>query len=117
MSIPNASDDGGGAADHIAHCAFGATPDAGVANATAKTPYSPYAARKYPTQPFFGDTHLHTSFSMDAGAFGARLTPTDAYVFAKGDEVMASSGQPAKLARPSISSLSLTTPTAWASFR
>ena len=37
---------------------------------------------------------------MDAGAFGARLAPRDAYRFAKGEEVMASSGQPAKLARP-----------------
>ncbi len=35
--------------------------------------YSPYADRDFPTRPFFGDTHLHTSFSMDAGAFGARL--------------------------------------------
>ncbi|HSR91723.1 MAG TPA: DUF3604 domain-containing protein, partial [Gemmatimonadales bacterium] len=39
----------------------------------AKPPYSPYAGRNYPTRPLFGDTHLHTSFSMDAGAFGARL--------------------------------------------
>ena len=37
---------------------------------------------------------------MDAGAFGARLTPADAYRFAKGEEVMASSGQAAKLSRP-----------------
>src|ERR1043165_967862 len=35
-----------------------------------KPPYSPYAGRNFPTRPFFGDTHLHTSFSMDAGAFG-----------------------------------------------
>ncbi|WP_455241515.1 DUF3604 domain-containing protein, partial [Petrachloros mirabilis] len=40
-----------------------------------KPSYSPYAGRNFPTRPFFGDTHLHTSFSMDAGAFGARLTP------------------------------------------
>src|SRR4029079_9688504 len=45
----------------------------------AKPPYSPYAGRNFPTRPFFGDTHLHTSFSMDAGAFGCRLTPQDAY--------------------------------------
>jgi hypothetical protein len=44
-----------------------------------KPPYSPYAGRNFPTRPFFGDTHLHTSFSMDAGAFGARLGPKDAY--------------------------------------
>src|SRR6476646_5066654 len=66
----------------------------------AKRAYSPYAGRNFPTRPLFGDTHLHTSFSMDAGAFGARLGPRDAYRFAKGEEVMASSGQLAKLSRP-----------------
>jgi|RhiMetdeSRZDD1v2_1073273.scaffolds.fasta_scaffold24216_3 uncharacterized protein DUF3604 len=65
-----------------------------------KAPYSPYAGRNFPTRPFFGDTHTHTSFSMDAGAFGARLGPKDAYRFAKGEEVTASSGQRAKLSRP-----------------
>src|SRR5258705_5470513 len=65
-----------------------------------KPPYSPYAGRNFPTRPYFGDTHTHTSYSMDAGAFGARLGPRDAYRFAKGEEVMASSGQLAKLSRP-----------------
>jgi hypothetical protein len=65
-----------------------------------KRPYSPYADRNFPTRPYFGDTHLHTSFSMDAGAFGARLTPRDAYRFARGEQVTASSGQPVKLSRP-----------------
>ena len=32
--------------------------------------YSRYSGRDFPTWPLFGDTHLHTSFSMDAGAFG-----------------------------------------------
>jgi hypothetical protein len=68
--------------------------------ALPKPPYSPYVDRAFPTRPLFGDTHLHTSFSMDAGAFGARLTPRDAYRFARGEQVTASSGQPAKLARP-----------------
>jgi hypothetical protein len=66
----------------------------------AKPPYSPYAGRNFPTRPYFGDTHTHTSFSLDAGAFGARLGPKDAYRFAKGEEVVASSGQRAKLSRP-----------------
>jgi len=66
----------------------------------SKPAYSPYAGRNFPTRPLFGDTHLHTSFSMDAGAFGARLGPRDAYRFAKGDEITASSGQRAKLSRP-----------------
>lgn len=62
--------------------------------------YSPYAGRNFPTQPFFGDTHLHTAFSMDAGAFGARLTPKDAYRFARGEEIASNTGQPVKLSRP-----------------
>lgn len=66
----------------------------------AAPPYSPYAKRNFPTRPLFGDTHLHTSFSMDAGAFGCRLTPRDAYRFARGEEVVSSTGQPVKLSRP-----------------
>ena len=66
----------------------------------AKPPYSPYADRNFPTRPFFGDTHLHTSYSMDAGAFGARLGPREAYVFAKGNQIMSSTGQAVKLSRP-----------------
>jgi hypothetical protein len=62
--------------------------------------YSPYADRGAATRPYFGDTHLHTSFSMDAGAFGARLGPRDAYRFARGEQVTASSGQPVRLSRP-----------------
>ncbi len=65
-----------------------------------KKPYSPYAGRNYPTRPLFGDTHLHTSYSFDAGAFGCRLTPQDAYRFAKGQEVVASMGERARLSRP-----------------
>ncbi len=58
-------------------------------------------APAFPTRPLFGDTHLHTSFSFDAGTFGARLEPADAYRFAKGQEVTATvSGLPAKLSRP-----------------
>jgi hypothetical protein len=62
--------------------------------------YSPYAERRFPDRVFWGDTHLHTGLSMDAGLFGARLGLDDAYRFARGEEVMASSGQPARLGRP-----------------
>ena len=65
-----------------------------------KAPYSPYAGRDFPTRPLFGDTHLHTAFSMDAGAFGARLDPEDAYRFARGEEIKSNSGQLVKLSRP-----------------
>ena len=65
----------------------------------SKPGYSPYAGRNFPTLPLFGDTHLHTAFSMDAGAFGARLTPKDAYRFARGEEITSNSGQPVRLSR------------------
>jgi hypothetical protein len=63
-------------------------------------PYSPYAQRSFPTLPLWGDTHLHTAISFDAGSFGARLLPPDAYRFAKGEEVVSSTGQPVRLSRP-----------------
>jgi len=62
--------------------------------------YSPYASRSFPDRLLWGDTHLHTGLSVDAGLFGARLGLDEAYRFARGEEVMASSGQPAKLRRP-----------------
>ena len=71
-----------------------------LGKALAKPAYSPYANREYPTRPYFGETHLHTSFSMDAGAFGARLGPRDAYRFARGEQVTSNTGQPVKLSRP-----------------
>lgn len=62
--------------------------------------YSPYAQRSFPDRVLWGDTHLHTGLSMDAGLFGARLGLDDAYRFARGEEVTASSGQPVRLGRP-----------------
>jgi Protein of unknown function (DUF3604) len=65
-----------------------------------KPPYSPYADRKFPERVYWGDTHLHTAISLDAGAAGCRLGPREAYRFAKGEQVTASSGQQVKLSRP-----------------
>ena len=82
------------------------TTDIGTLNpeATAKLfkapGYSPYAGRNYPTQVYWGDTHLHTANSVDAFAFGDRLGPEEAYRFARGEEIVSSTGQPAKLSRP-----------------
>jgi len=62
--------------------------------------FSPYVNRGYPTSVYFGDTHLHTSLSMDAGTFGNRLGLDDAYRFTRGEQVTASRGYEAKLGRP-----------------
>ncbi len=62
--------------------------------------YSPYPEENFPNQVFFGDTHLHTSYSTDAGMFGNTLGPEEAYRFAKGNLVVSSTGVPARLHRP-----------------
>lgn len=55
---------------------------------------------KYPQEAYFGDTHVHTGWSADAGMDGAITSPDDAYRFAMGMEVTSNSGVPAKLKRP-----------------
>lgn len=65
-----------------------------------KKGYSPYAGRKFPTQVFWGDTHLHTSNSLDARAFGVLLGPEEAYKLARGEEIIATHGEAVKLSRP-----------------
>jgi hypothetical protein len=62
--------------------------------------YSPYAQRNFPSNVYWGETHLHTGLSLDAGVFGNILGPEDAYRFARGEEIMSSTGQPVKLGRP-----------------
>lgn len=54
----------------------------------------------YPEQVFWGDTHLHTSNSIDAFGFGVKLGPEDALRFARGEEVTSTWGLKAKLSRP-----------------
>ena len=62
--------------------------------------YSPYLDQGYPDRVYFGDTHLHTSFSTDAGMFGTRLGPEEAYQFALGKEIVSNTGVRARLQRP-----------------
>jgi Protein of unknown function (DUF3604) len=68
--------------------------------ATHRIQYSPYPEKSFPNRVYFGDTHLHTSYSADAGMVGCTLGPDEAYRFAKGETVTSSSGQKARLARP-----------------
>ncbi|AXI53805.1 hypothetical protein SuNHUV7_41330 (plasmid) [Pseudoseohaeicola sp. NH-UV-7] len=65
-----------------------------------KEEYSPYLHQAYPNQVLWGDTHLHTSYSTDAGMIGNYLGPDEAFRFARGETVTASLGQRARLIRP-----------------
>jgi len=77
------------------------TPTADMlSNAYTGKVYSPYAKRGIPERPLWGDSHLHTALSMDAGLFGNRLSPREAYRFARGEEVVSSTGQAVRLSRP-----------------
>ncbi len=71
-----------------------------IKQAFKKPGYSPYAGRNFPTMVLWGDTHLHTSLSLDARAFGVTLGPEEAYRFARGEEVTTSHGERVKLSRP-----------------
>ena len=69
-------------------------------NVAREPSYSPYAGRNFPTNVYWGDTHVHTDNSLDAKGFGARLDVEDAYRFARGEEVISNTGIPFKLSRP-----------------
>ena len=75
-------------------------PDEVLSDAFTGKSYSPYAGRRTALMPLWGDTHLHTANSFDAGAFGNRLGLDEAYRLARGEEVTASSGFRVKLSRP-----------------
>jgi len=62
--------------------------------------YSPYAQRSFPSKVYWGDTHLHTGLSLDAGLFGNILGHEEAYRLARGEEIKSSTGLPVKLSRP-----------------
>ena len=59
-----------------------------------KKEYSPYLYQSYPNEVFWGDTHLHTSYSTDAGMVGNTLGPDEALRFARGEMVISSTGVP-----------------------
>lgn len=62
--------------------------------------FSPPANVTHATTVYWGDSHLHTGLSLDAGLFGNVLGPDDAYRLARGEKITASTGIPVKLARP-----------------
>ncbi|AXI56521.1 hypothetical protein C1J05_20225 [Sulfitobacter sp. JL08] len=75
-------------------------PPDGAVDVLKGQPYSPNANRGFPTQVLFGDTHVHSALSADAGGGGTTLMPRDMYRFARGEQVTSNTGQPVKLPRP-----------------
>ncbi len=85
----------------LASSAYAQERDASEENAATKRSYSPYAGSEQPRNVYWGDTHLHTTYSADAGLVGnSKLGPDEAYRFARGEEVEAHNGMMAKLNRP-----------------
>ena len=82
----------------VATAQYAVDPE-GLAGPSSR-PYSPYADRAFPTDVYFGDTHVHTALSADAGGSGTRLQPRETYRFARGEQVISNTGQPVKLSRP-----------------
>jgi hypothetical protein len=67
---------------------------------TPETAAAPIASdAKHPEQVFWGDEHVHTGWSADAGLGGATLSPEDAVRFARGEMVKSSTGLDAQLHR------------------
>jgi hypothetical protein len=62
--------------------------------------YSPYPQQKFPNKVYFGETHLHTSFSTDAGMVGNTLGPEEAFRISRGEPFVSSMGVPGQLSRP-----------------
>lgn len=82
-------------------------PPADISNPTKpsdtsvqQTPAAAAASKELPGAVYWGDTHVHTSYSFDAGGFGNTLGPDEAYRFARGERVTASMGQEAQLVKP-----------------
>ena len=77
---------------------YEATTPADVAK-IIKPEFSPYAGRKFPTRVLWGNTHLHTAISVDAGTMN-RIGQEDAFRFARGEEITTTHGLRVKLSQP-----------------
>jgi len=83
------------------HIIFAALAVTGLFGSAIAEEYSPGVGADFPKTVYFGDLHLHSNNSADAFSMGNRgLSPADAFRFARGEEVVSSSGLQAQLKRP-----------------
>jgi hypothetical protein len=89
---------GGAGGSSLADAGPDSASDAGPTQCSGvgATGHNPY---KYA---YFGDLHLHTSYSLDAYSFGTRSDPQNAYLFAKGKGTVHVGGATSGVAGPDI---------------
>jgi len=79
----------------VGGCSRQSAPAATAGVAEAPAPAAAATAPPTPDRPpanpernaYFGDVHVHTSWSFDAFTNGSKTTPTDAYAWAQGKEI------------------------------
>ena len=85
----------------ICSAAFISFTTLGAMSAAGADSYSPYLGRDYPSNVYFGDTHVHTSVSLDGfGDGNTTIGPNEAYRWAKGEELAADDGMLTRISRP-----------------
>jgi hypothetical protein len=86
----------------LASCGGGTsnTESSAVADSTTTEMTTQVPESNYPVKVLWGDTHLHSSWSADAGSGGTTVGPEETIRFAMGESIKSSGGQMAKLGRP-----------------
>lgn len=70
-------------------------------NVDPERSYSPSLRNEHPDRLLWGDLHLHSNLSMDAYSLdNEALRPEETYRFAKGETIVSTVADPAKLSRP-----------------
>src|SRR5581483_5380489 len=70
-----------------AACSDATSPRTGQGPISPADVREPCASRNPLRNAYFGDLHVHTTHSFDANAFDVRVTPSEAYRFARGEPV------------------------------
>jgi hypothetical protein len=78
----------------------GATVSEAPADPSESSEDKYHTPRNYAESAFFGDTHIHSSLSVDSSLWGMNKGPEEIYRFARGEEMTSFKGWKVKLIRP-----------------